>query len=94
MANNTLLAREKRETSNPTYRCPLSYDQARCMHPPFVECDAIQAFSIASDFDTNLIPKAQNQITMRNVSSSYIPVVQITILAAARIARDTTQFSL
>ena len=31
--------------------CPLSYDQARCIHPPSAECYAIQAFSIASDFD-------------------------------------------
>ena len=45
--------------------CPLSYDQARCIHPPFVECYAIQAFFIASDFDPKLMPKIQNQITMR-----------------------------
>ena len=42
--------------------CPLSYDQARCSHPPFAECYAIQAFSIASDFDPQLMPKIQNQI--------------------------------
>ena len=48
-------------------RCPLSYDQARCSHPPFAECYAIQAFSIASDFDPPLMPKIQNQITMRKV---------------------------
>ena len=48
-------------------RCPLSHDQARCMHPPFAECYAIQAFSIASDFDPQLMPKIQNQITMRKV---------------------------
>ena len=47
--------------------CPLSYDQARCSHPPFAECYAIQAFSIASDFDPQLMPKIQNQITMRKV---------------------------
>ena len=39
--------------------CPLSYDQARCIHPPFVECFAIQSFSIASDFDPKLMPKMQ-----------------------------------
>ena len=48
-------------------RCPLSYDLAHCIHPPFVECYAIQAFSIASDFDPKLMPKRQNQITMRKV---------------------------
>ena len=47
--------------------CPLSHDQARCIHPPFAECYAIQAFSIASDFDPQLMPKIQNQITMRKV---------------------------
>ena len=31
------------------------------------ECYAIQAFSIASDFDPQLMPKIQNQITMRKV---------------------------
>ncbi len=36
---------------------PPSHDQARCMHPPFAECYAIQAFSIASDFDSQLMPK-------------------------------------
>ena len=45
----------------------LSYDQARCIHLPFVECYAIQAFSFASDFDPKLMPKMQNQITMRKV---------------------------
>ena len=44
------------------------YDQARCIHPPSVECYAIQAFSIASDFDPQLMPKIQNQIAMRKVS--------------------------
>ena len=38
----------------------------RCIHPPFVECYAVQAFSIVSDFDLKLIPK-KNQITMRKV---------------------------
>ena len=32
-----------------------SHDQARCIHPPFAECYAIQAFSIASDFGPQLI---------------------------------------
>ena len=44
--------------------CPLFYDHARSIHPPFVECYAIQTFSIASDFDPKLMPKIQNQITM------------------------------
>ena len=48
-------------------RCPLSYDQVRCIHPSSVECYAIQAFSIASDFDPQLMPKIQNQITMRKI---------------------------
>ena len=47
--------------------CPLLYDQARCIHPPFVECYAIQAFSIASNLDPKLMPKEQYQITMRKV---------------------------
>ena len=47
--------------------CALSHDQARCIHPPFVECFTIQAFSIASDFDPKLMPKKQSQITMRKV---------------------------
>ena len=47
--------------------CPLSHDQARCIHPPFAECYAIEAFSVASDFDRKLMPKEQNQITMRKV---------------------------
>ena len=46
---------------------PPSHDQARCIHPPFAECYAIQAFSIASDFDPQLMPKIQNQITMKKV---------------------------
>ena len=73
--------------------CPLSYDQARCIHPPFVEYYGIQAFSIASDFDPKLMPKIQNQITMRKVIQSLLRVVQITIQATARIARNTTHFS-
>ena len=39
----------------------------RCFHPPFVGCYAIQAFSIAFDFDPKLIPKIRNQITMRKI---------------------------
>ena len=64
--------------------------------PTFTECYAIQAFSIASDFDSKLIPKIQNQITMRKFASSYNPlfrVVQITIRDTARITRNTTRFS-
>ena len=48
-------------------QCPLSYYQARCIHPPSAECYAIQAFSIASDFDPKRMPKVQYQITMRKV---------------------------
>ena len=47
--------------------CPLSYDQARCIHPTFGECYAIQTFSIASDFNPKLMPEIQNQITMWKV---------------------------
>ena len=42
------------------------------------------------------MPKIQNQITMRKFASSYNPlfrVVQITIRATARIARNTIRFS-
>ena len=42
-------------------------DLARCTHPPSIECYAIQAFSIPSNFDPKLIPEEQNQITMRKV---------------------------
>ena len=76
--------------------CPLSYDQVRCIHPHFVECYAIQAFSIASDFDPQLMPKIQNQITMRKVCI----VIQSLVSrrpnhnsTTARIARNTTRFS-
>ena len=55
--------------------CPLSYNQARCIHPPFVKCYAIQAFSITSDFDPQLMPKIQNQITMRKVCIVIQPLV-------------------
>ena len=41
--------------------CVLLYDQARCMHPPSVECYAIQAFSIASDFDRPLADTWRNK---------------------------------
>ena len=34
---------------------------------PFIECYAIQAFSIAFNLDSKLMPKEQNQITMRKV---------------------------
>ena len=47
--------------------CPLSYDQAHCIHPPFVECYAIQGFSFASDLDPKLMSKEQYQITIRKV---------------------------
>ena len=46
---------------------PFLYDQARCIHLHFVKCYVIQAFSIASDFDSKLMPKEQNQLTMRKV---------------------------
>ena len=55
---------EEEERMTPTL--PLSYNQDLCIHPPSVECYAIQ-FSIASDFDPKLMPKRQNQITMRKV---------------------------
>ena len=37
------------------------------MHPPFVECHAVQAFSVASNFDPKLMPREQNQIMLRKV---------------------------
>ena len=75
--------------------CPLSYDQARCIHSPFVEYYAIQAFSIASDLDLKLMPKEQYQITMKFASlyNPFFRVVQIIILTKARIGRNTTRFS-
>ena len=53
--------------------CPLSYDQARCIHPPFVECYAIQKFSIASDFDPKLMPKIQNHHDEKSLHRHTIP---------------------
>ena len=62
--------------------CPLSYDQARCIHPPFVECYAMQAFSIASDFDPQLMPKIQNQ--MRNHDEKSLHCHTIHCFASSR----------
>ena len=47
--------------------CSLSYDQACCMHPPFVECYAVQAFSYASNLGPKLMSKEKNQIIIRKV---------------------------
>ena len=33
------------------------------MHPPFVGCYAVHAFSFASEIDPKLMPKEKNQIT-------------------------------
>ena len=71
-------------------------EEARSMHPPSVECYAFQAFSIASNFDSKLMPKKQNQITMRKFAPSYNPffrVNQIINLVTAGIARNITRFS-
>ena len=38
------------------------------MYPPSVECYAVQAFTIASNFDPKRMPKEQNQVTTRKVS--------------------------
>ena len=64
--------------------------------PPSAECYVAQTFTNPCNFDPKLMPKEQNQITMRKSPPSYNPffsVVQITILATARIARNTTRFS-
>ena len=42
--------------------CPLSYDQACCMPPPFVKCYAIQVFFVTSDFDPQLMLTEKNQV--------------------------------
>ena len=55
------------EEGRMTPRCPFAYDQACCMHPPFAECYAFQASSIASNLDPKLMPKEQDQITIRKV---------------------------
>ena len=47
--------------------CSLSYDYANCMHPIFVGCYVVQAFSIAFDLDPKLMPEEKNQIMMRKV---------------------------
>ena len=80
----TIIARKK-EGWHQHYS--LSYNQARCMHPPFVECYAVQAFSITFNFDSTWWEK---------FASSYNPffyISQITIIATARIARNITRFS-
>ena len=59
-------AQEEKRRMSPVLPPP-SHDLVRCIHPPFAECYAVQAFSIASDFNSKLMPKEQNQITMRNV---------------------------
>ena len=48
-------------------RMATTYDQARCIHPPFVECYAVQAFSVASNLDPKLMPKVQDQIPRRKI---------------------------
>ena len=58
---------EEEELMTPMFL--LSYDQPCCMHQSFVESYAVQAFSIASDCDPNLMPKEKNQITIRKVST-------------------------
>ena len=54
-------------TASWVQHCPLSCDQARCIHQPFVECYTVQAFSIVSNLDPKLVPKEQDQIPMRKV---------------------------
>ena len=49
--------------------CPLSYDQVRCIHAPFVECYAIQEFSIASDLDPKQITRKKVCIILSFASS-------------------------
>ena len=63
----TVEAMDRKKREGRLQGCLLSYDQARCIHPSFVECYAIQVFSITSDFDPKLMPKIQNQIMMRKV---------------------------
>ena len=53
-------AMRKKKRERWLQHCPLSYDQACCIHPPFVECYAMQAFP-------KLMPKEKYQITMRKV---------------------------
>ena len=40
---------------------------AHCIHQPFAECYAVQAFSIASNLDPKLMPNEHDQIMMRTV---------------------------
>ena len=61
----TVMSRKGREGW--VQHCPLSYDQACCMHPPSVKCYAAQAFSFKSDVDPKLMPKEKNQIAKRKV---------------------------
>ena len=42
-------------------RCSLSNNQAGCMYPSFVKCYAVQAHSIASDFDFKLMSKKRSE---------------------------------
>ena len=59
------MCRKRREGQ--LQHCPLSYDQVHCLHPPSVKCYSVQAFSVASDFDSKLMHEEQNQIMMRKV---------------------------
>ena len=52
-------------------RCPLSYDQAHCIHPPSVECYAIQAFSIASADAENTKPDRDEKSLHRHTIPSF-----------------------
>ena len=46
------------------------------MHPLFVECYAVQAFSLASDLDAKLMAKEKNQIPIRNVCAVNQPLLR------------------
>ncbi len=60
------------------------YDQACSMHPPHVECYAVQVFFVVSGFDPKLMPKENNQITKKKKFASP----KITIRVTAKIARN------
>ena len=75
---------------------PLSYNQARCIHPPFVECYAGQAFLSHLFLTLSWCLKNNIKSQWEKFTSSYnsfFRVLQITILVTVRIARNTTLFS-
>ena len=84
------MSRQRREGWTPNVAPFRTTRLAACTHL-LAECYAIQAFSIASDFDPQLMPKIQkpdhDEKSLHRHTIPCFRVVQITILATARITR-------